>query len=653
MRLIGVGNLLQAALLAALTVWLAERWVPAAVLMGLAAALQLLAGLALIIRQHRRAAAIASGLTLVLVAVLLGLVGHAAQHAMSRFGSDAAQIGQATMLGFLAGVPWVAGWPLWQVLSSRGGGPTGGAALLAILIPIGVGALMDRPVEVWDAQPAQVTAAGSAWARWTGADPIAPLPDGHGAAVVLLTPWRDGEPGATVRADGGDLSAAVADALAQLPPHTGEDGLVLDVLRQRYRGGLIPAGSGGGISADGGVSPSAGWRSGGLRSVKVLPMWSMSQPRLRGADPARFDSAIATADGTRALTGGWASVQTGDADAMLDAALAGGHFLARHQSDDGAYAYTILGDGRRGRGYNLPRHAGTTWFLARLASRTQDPVIARAADRGLDYMAAATTTLPDGRAFFADRDRNDGQVWVGTTALAALAAAERGHPLAEGYGRFLADSIDARGQVRGEMDRASGTFPAQSQNPYGQGQTLLALAVLVRAGHEDLRPAAQRAAAFSDGDYAPLGAGRLVILDEHWACIAALATGESLGSPAGMGLCRAYLADAAMRTPASDSTLRPLSGPAGGLAEAVVAAAWLEPTQPWREQALAYGRLFLRSAFTAMDGPLLKNPAAMLGGFRDNAIQLDVRMDAVQHIGCALLGIEALMRQEARPGSLP
>jgi hypothetical protein len=44
MRLIGVGNLLQAALLAALTVWLAERWVPAAVLMGLAAALQLLAG---------------------------------------------------------------------------------------------------------------------------------------------------------------------------------------------------------------------------------------------------------------------------------------------------------------------------------------------------------------------------------------------------------------------------------------------------------------------------------------------------------------------------------------------------------------------------------------------------------------------------------
>jgi hypothetical protein len=28
-------------------------------------------------------------------------------------------------------------------------------------------------------------------------------------------------------------------------------------------------------------------------------------------------------------------------------------------------------------------------------------------------------------------------------------------------------------------------------------------------------------------------------------------------------------------------------------------------------------------------------------------------MDAVQHIGCALLGIEALLTGEVRPGSLP
>jgi len=653
MRLIGVGNLLQAAAFIALTAWLSPRWIPAGVLMGLAAGLQLLAGLALLLKQHRRTASIASGLTLVLVATLIGLAGQASLHAMTRFGADAAQIGQFTLLGFLGGIPWFAGWPLWQVLSGRAGKPAGGAALLMLLLPIGSGALVDRPVSEWGAQPEQTAAAAAAWEQWTMEGAGAALPPGDGPAVVLLTPWERGEPGATVYGSGDDLSAAVQEALAKLPPHTGETGLVLDVLRQQYRSGLTPPGSGGGISEHGGVSPSVGWRPKATQSTRILPTWSMSQPMLRGTTPARFDSSIASADGARRLTGGWAADTGTDADAMLAAALSGGQFLARHQGLDGRYAYTILGNGKRGRGYNLPRHAGTTWFLARLASRTDDARVARAAAHGMAYIASQTTTLADGRAFFADPARDDGKVWVGTTALAALAAAELGHPLAEGFGRFLADAVDEQGQVRGELDRADGVFPPQNQNPYGQGQTLLALAVLVGEGHEDIRPAALRAAAFSDSGYAPLGAGRLVILDEHWACIAAQAAEESLGIPAGMGLCQAYLADAASGTPDDSSVLRPLTGPAGGLAEAVVSAAWLHPESDWTDQAIAYGRLFVRSAYTTADGPLLKDPAAMLGGFRDNLLQLDVRMDGVQHIGCALLGIEALLRREARPGSLP
>ena len=651
MQKIAIGNLIQAAVLGAITAWLAPRWVPAAVLMGLAGALQLAAAVLLLARKQRGAVT-ASALTLVLVAILIGLAGHAAVHAMTRFGDDARAIGEYTLLGFGLALPWVAAWPLWQVLAGRGGAPTGGAALLAILLPIGIGALHSRPTAIWPAQADQRAVATAAWAQWGGEGVT--MPSGGDAAVVLLTPWRSGEPGETVRGDGPSLASAVEAALLKLPARTDEDGLVLDVLRAEYRpGGLTPPGSGGGITAEGGVSPTVGWRPRTLRSTRILPTWSLSQPKLRGATPARFDSVIASEDGATWLAGGWAAAAAQDADAMLAAALEGGRFLARHQRDDGRYAYTIRGNGRLGSGYNLPRHAGTTWFLARLASRTQDAEIRAAADRGLAYMASQTTTLADGRSFFADPKRSDGKVWVGTTALAALAAAEHGHELAAGYGRFIADSIDERGQVRGEMDRATEIFPAQQQNPYGQGQTLLALAVLVREGHDALRPAAQRAAAFSDGAYAPLGAGRLVILDEHWACIAAQATQEALGTPAGMGLCRAYLGDASSRAPTVHSTLRPLTGPAGGLAEAVVAGAWLEPDGAWTEQAIAYGRLFLRSAYTRADAPLLKNPAAMLGGFRDNPVQLDVRMDAVQHIGCALLGIEALLSEVAQPGSFP
>ena len=652
MQKIAIGNLLQAAVLGGITAWLAPRWVPAAALMGLAGCLQLVAALLLLIRKQHRGAVIASALTLVLVAILLGLAGHAVVHAMTRFGDDARAIGEYTLLGFVIALPWVSAWPLWQVLSGRGAAPAGTAALLAILLPLGMSALHSRPVATWPAQANQREMAAAAWARWDGS--ATPLPSSAGEAVVLLTPWRAGEPGETVRGAGSSLTSAVESALKQLPARTNEDGLVLDVVRETYRtGSLTPPGSGGGITEDGGVSPTVGWRPKTLRSVRVLPTWSLSQPMLHGATPARFDSVIASADGATWLNDGWGATTAQDADAMLAAALEGGRFLARHQRNDGRYAYTIRGNGRPGSGYNLPRHAGTTWFLARLASRTQDAEIRAAADRGLSYIESQTTTLEDGRAFFADPKRSDGKVWVGTTALAALAAVEHGHELAAGYGRFLADSIDERGQVRGEMDRATALFPAQQQNPYGQGQTLLALAVLVREGHEALRPAAERAAAFSDGAYAPLGAGRLVILDEHWACIAAQATQEALGTPAGMGLCRAYLGDSSGRAPTENSTLRPLTGPAGGLAEAVVAGAWLEPDRAWMEQAIAYGRLFLRSAYTRADGPLLKNPAAMLGGFRDNPVQLDVRMDSVQHIGCALLGIEALIRGSAQPGSFP
>ena len=155
-----------------------------------------------------------------------------------------------------------------------------------------------------------------------------------------------------------------------------------------------------------------------------------------------------------------------------------------------------------------------------------------------------------------------------------------------------------------------------------------------------------------DGAYAPGAAGRLVVLDEHWACLAALATRDALGRAAGWDICRAYVANAAADTPGIGASVHLGSGAAGGLAEAVVAAAVLDPDGPWRERALAFGDLFLRSAYRPGDAPFLGEPAALVGGFRDGAGDWDVRMDAVQHIGCALLGVEAL-RSSPVAGSLP
>ncbi|MDP6935657.1 MAG: hypothetical protein QGG40_22245, partial [Myxococcota bacterium] len=307
-----------------------------------------------------------------------------------------------------------------------------------------------------------------------------------------------------------------------------------------------------------------------------------------------------------------------------------------------------------GSGYNFPRHAGTAWFLARLAVRTGDAEFLEGASRALDFVERNTTRGPQG-AYFRDPARDDGKVWAGTTALASLAAALLDHPLAGEWGAYLAASVDERGQVRGnaELEGATGlAFPEQPQNPYGQGQTTLALASLVRAGHEELKPALVRAADFLDGDYAPLAGGRLLVLDEHWTCLAALATREVLGRAAGMEVCRAYLDSQASRAPRRGSALQPTVAAAGGLAEAVVAAAVLDPDGPYLERAVDYGWLFLRSAYQEGDRPFLGSPTRLLGGFRDRVSKLDVQIDTVQHVGCALLGVEALL-SETLAGSLP
>ncbi len=267
-------------------------------------------------------------------------------------------------------------------------------------------------------------------------------------------------------------------------------------------------------------------------------------------------------------------------------------------------------------------------------------------------MAERSETLADGRLAVKDPGRNDGKIWVGTTALATLAAVAASDPRAGPWGAFVASSVDELGAVRGNLDVKSETFPEQPLNTYGQGQVSLALATLARAGNAEAREAATRAFAYIDDGYAPGAAGRLLTLDEHWLCLAAL-TGGALTAE-GPELCRAYIENSGMgRRPDPGSTLLPASGPAGGFAEAVVASAYLFPAGPYRDLALRYGWLFLRNAYRAADAPFLGRPDSLLGGFRDSLGELDVQVDSVQHIGCALLGIESLLTGQVEPGSLP
>jgi hypothetical protein len=655
-RAVGVLNLVQAAVFVGGAVWLGARWAPAAGITGVCAFAQIVAGIALLAARRVRVARVASAATLVGVAVMVGLFLQASGHLVDRFGSDAAATGQLARGVVALALPWFLGFPLWQVLAGRAPDARtavgAGTVLLALLLPPGIGASTSAPRAVWASVGAErVAAAEAAHALWHGR--AATPPAGAGAATVLLTPWSGGEAGDAVRGDGADLAEAVTAAVRALPAPQGDDAaLVLDVATAAWSDGLVPVGVGGRLRADGGQSPTVAWRPGAVKRVGLVPQWKVPQPKPVAGQPARFESAVADASGARALGAAWVAPESLTADSVRQAALEGARHIVENQQLDGKFTYVVRGpSGKAGKGYNLPRHAGTAWYLARVAERTGDPGVRAGAERALSWMVARDHPTDQGGSFVSDKRRKDGKVWVGTTSLAALAAVTLDHEIAGSWGALLGRSIDERGQVLGEMDRATGTFPAQQQNPYGQGQTLLALATLVRAGHTELEPAMVRAAGFVDGDYAPLGAVRLVGLDEHWSCLAALAVRDVTGVASGEGLCRAYLADGAR--PSVDGGVWPGSAAAGGRAEAVVAAAVLDPSGPYTADAMEFARLFLASAYRRGDAPFVGRLPKLVGGFRDKPWDLDVRIDGVQHIGCALLGVESLLAGDVYPGSLP
>ncbi len=360
----------------------------------------------------------------------------------------------------------------------------------------------------------------------------------------------------------------------------------------------------------------------------------------------------------------WSSGPPLSAGAIDDALAAAVHHLATNQRADGRYTYIVKGpSGDDGPGYNYPRHAGTTWFLARVslalaASRPAVAAEARAtARRALDHLVTVSARTGDGRAYVLDPTRRDGKAWVGTTALAALAmealpAEDRDPGVFPAWAGQLARSVDARGKVRGEMRVVDGTFPDQPGNPYGQGQTMLALAALDRGGVPGVHDALARAAGFVEEGYYgtahPLTTG-----DEHWICLAAHAIADGAGGSAGRGVCASYVANERWMAPVDGGGLPPAAGPAGGAAEAVVAHAWDTGDPALATLAARFGRLFLQNQYRTEDAPLLGRADRLVGGFRDSSRDLDVQIDAVQHIGCALLGIEAILSGRARPGSFP
>src|SRR5262249_5203620 len=156
-----------------------------------------------------------------------------------------------------------------------------------------------------------------------------------------------------------------------------------------------------------------------------------------------------------------------------------------------AGATGTTGDGcRAGASYSMPRHTGTTYFLAELYRITKEPWLLEPIERAFAHLAdllaqgSCGGTLPDGTAFDCVIDRGESVAQLGSTALAVVALAEYQRATGDAHYLPLATKLTAwilsmqrpDGSFRHLYDVRTRTPDDKAQLLYYSGEAALALA---------------------------------------------------------------------------------------------------------------------------------------------------------------------------------
>lgn len=359
-------------------------------------------------------------------------------------------------------------------------------------------------------------------------------------------------------------------------------------------------------------------------------------------------------------------------ESLRRASVEGAEFLLRLQKPDGSYTYTY--DARRGAerpdAYNLPRHAGTTYFLAQMDRLQGMPAAREGAIRALRWLEGHGLRRCGG----ADRwcVDNGGRADVGTAALSAIAAAELLDHREDPWVRELLVGLTAflRGQQRpdGELMHEwnfEKNEPVDVQHLYYSGEALLAF---VRA-HDVLRDprdleAAQRLMTHLTGAGWTFFGSRYYYGEEHWTCIAAGEAREKGTSAEATDFCQRWsqwnreLQIAPGQTPWSSAgalgvgpVIVPRLTPVASRGEAFISTYELLRHRGIEDAALraqiekGLGML-LRWRFSPGPTHLLADPEEARGGMPGSAVDLNVRNDYVQHAGSAWIRWADLLRRE-------
>ncbi|MGD0530435.1 MAG: hypothetical protein ABSE49_35200, partial [Polyangiaceae bacterium] len=358
-----------------------------------------------------------------------------------------------------------------------------------------------------------------------------------------------------------------------------------------------------------------------------------------------------------------------DADAR-EGAVGLGRYLARGVDAQGRFRYLVAATTNQTLpGYDWPRHAGATYFLAQVAALTGDPDLRFAALRaGGRLRDHALVPCGDHRCI----GEADGELAeVGSTALAVVAFVEiaRSH-LDDGYALLVPDLtafLRAQQRADGELmhlyDRRA-RRPVDVQLLYYTGEAALAFA-RAHALLGDARDldAATRALERLDGPAWSFFGSRYYWGEEHWTCQAMDDLWDRLAAPVrekALTFCLGWedygrrLMYAPGDTPYdADGTygvgpiVTPHLTPAGSRAEAGLAT--LDAARRAGRPAEELGALerelrrslamLLRHQLPAGRGYLLRDPSAVEGAMPGSEVDWQLRIDYAQHAGSALVAM--------------
>jgi hypothetical protein len=360
---------------------------------------------------------------------------------------------------------------------------------------------------------------------------------------------------------------------------------------------------------------------------------------------------------------------------LREAALEGGRYLISHLAPTGRYIYEhdlntgAKTDPSRPGAYSMPRHAGTTYFLAELYRITKEAWLREPIERAFAHLAEllasgrCANTLPDGREYDCVIDKQEPVAHLGSTALTLVALAEyqratgdtRYLPLATKFATFLLYMQRPDGSFRHVYDPKTKQYDDKTELLYYSGEAALALARMhVVTGDPKYADAAGRALEWLV-DWYDFFMGGFIYGEEHWTCIAAEAAWPAVKQPKYREFCDGYGAFLRMQQPqvgdhpdeddlagAYNFTpfVAPYNTPAGSRTEAMISA-YLLGTHHGQGDPEIRDQIALALQYTL--GQQIRPESAFnvvgegLGGMPGTPIDRTVRIDYVQHVCSAMI----------------